>query len=436
MPRRSLPHSMPTSTARGSYWRSISAKPSSGTARHRTGRGQRDSRPDALKGCHPGPAPPGGLANRLARLSGFAFRGPPMPDQCLTVGGMLGRPVLFRNSPFQFFDGRRSVKRLFLVAEAKHLDAAVVRHHFLETQMGERSEVQQFVHRQRDNYLVFSGRHLQPAGVVSPAPAGGADGIAKDPKPGLVSIDAFLVGCPARERPHRLDGLCNIIGGGLPRRLIMRTDAADDFERRLFHACEPPLGEIRFCGRPGRGQQEDKQHNYDGQDAHHGTSSEAKPTPGQNIKRKSRASPISRPLLISARRVPQFGNNDGLELPARIFVPPYNCGRTIGRRKKHRQTPQAISAASRRWLYGVVIQARASRWAMAISTSDISSATSRRSRMASARPFRAARLNHLCAATRLTTPERPLAQYRPRSNSTSGIALACTGVAASRSMCP
>jgi len=57
-----------------------------------------------------------------------------------------------------------------------------------------------------------------------------------------------------------------------------------------------------------------------------------------------------------------------------------------------------------------VIQARASRWAAAISTSDIISATSRRREIASARPFSAARLNHLWAATRLTTPERPLAQ--------------------------
>src|SRR5258706_11187361 len=40
-----------------------------------------------------------------------------------------------------------------------------------------------------------------------------------------------------------------------------------------------------------------------------------------------------------------------------------------------------------------VIQARASRWAMAISTSDMISATSRRSGIASVRPFRAARLN-------------------------------------------
>jgi hypothetical protein len=57
-----------------------------------------------------------------------------------------------------------------------------------------------------------------------------------------------------------------------------------------------------------------------------------------------------------------------------------------------------------------VIQARASRWAVAISASDIIAATSRRIEMASARPFRAARLNHLWAATRFTTPERPLAQ--------------------------
>src|ERR1700716_82395 len=74
-----------------------------------------------------------------------------------------------------------------------------------------------------------------------------------------------------------------------------------------------------------------------------------------------------------------------------------------------------------------VIQVRASRWAIAISTSDMISATSRRSGIASVRPFRAARLNHVCAATRLTTPERPLAQYSPRSNSTSGVALASTG---------
>jgi hypothetical protein len=92
--------------------------------------------------------------------------------------------------------------------------------------------------------------------------------------------------------------------------------------------------------------------------------------------------------------------------------------------------------AGRSKLQCAVIQARASRWAVAISASDIISATSRRRQIASVRPFSAARLNHLWAATRLTTPERPLAQYRPRSNSTSGIAVASTGVAASRSMCP
>jgi hypothetical protein len=102
----------------------------------------------------------------------------------------------------------------------------------------------------------------------------------------------------------------------------------------------------------------------------------------------------------------------------------------------------ALPTASRRCDTGrpsvqcAVIQARASRCAVAISASDIIAATSRRIEMASARPFSAARLNHLWAATRFTTPERPLAQYRPRSNSTSGIAVASTAMAASRSICP
>src|ERR1700743_804806 len=65
---------------------------------------------------------------------------------------------------------------------------------------------------------------------------------------------------------------------------------------------------------------------------------------------------------------------------------------------------------SRKRVQCVVIQSRASRCAAAISVSDISSATSRRIRTASERPLRAARLNHLCAAIRLTTPERPLDQ--------------------------
>ena len=70
----------------------------------------------------------------------------------------------------------------------------------------------------------------------------------------------------------------------------------------------------------------------------------------------------------------------------------------------------AVEGRPARLAQCVVIQALASRWAVAISTSDIISATSRRMEIASVRPFRAARLNHLCAATRLTTPERPLAQ--------------------------
>jgi hypothetical protein len=83
--------------------------------------------------------------------------------------------------------------------EAMHLDAAVVWHHFLETQMCERSEMQQFAHRQLDADFVFSGCHLQLADVVSPPPAGGTDGIAEDPEPSMVSINALFVGRPARE---------------------------------------------------------------------------------------------------------------------------------------------------------------------------------------------------------------------------------------------
>lgn len=99
-------------------------------------------------------------------------------------------------------------------------------------------------------------------------------------------------------------------------------------------------------------------------------------------------------------------------------------------RQKHvmRRTAIFLNPPPIQW---ALIQALASRWAVAISTSDIISAISRRMGIASVRPFKAARLNHLCAATRLTTPERPHAQYSPRSNRTSGIAFASTGVAAS-----
>src|SRR6266851_1889936 len=310
--------------------------------------------------------------------------------------------------------------------------------------MSQRGEMQEIVQRQRDMDLVVSRRrHLRLADVVSPAPAGGADGIAEYPKPGLVPIDAFFVGRPARERRYRFDGLGHIIRRRLTRLLIVRTDAPDDFERRFLHARKPPLGEIGFCGRPGRGQQKDKQDNQDGQDAHRGTSSETKPTPGQNSKRKRRASPMRVGCFRFPRGVfPSPRNNCGLKLPAGVFASTYNSGEVVDQREKNR--PNAAKLSGRRFLprsgalspYCVVIQARASRCAMAISTSDIISATSRRSGTASARPFRAARLNHLCAATRLTTPERPLAQYRPRSNSTSGIAFASTAIAVSRSMCP
>jgi hypothetical protein len=99
-------------------------------------------RPSELRTClGRGQAPPPAFNNvtldehpagSLA-LGALALRRPPVPDQGLAVGGVLARPVLFRNSPFQPLDGKRYLKRLLLVAEAMHLDAAVVRHHFLET---------------------------------------------------------------------------------------------------------------------------------------------------------------------------------------------------------------------------------------------------------------------------------------------------------------
>jgi hypothetical protein len=116
--------------------------------------------------------------------------------------------------------------------------------------------------------------------------------------------------------------------------------------------------------------------------------------------------------------------------------------RPIARSKYCRATRRGLSmlrswtkrkALTRNWGFAVFSASSSrhglSRCAIAISASDISSAISRR-------PFSAARLNHLCAATRSTIPERPLAQYMPRSNSTSGIAFASTGVAASKSNCP
>src|ERR1700694_5102542 len=90
-------------------------------------------------------------------LSACALQRPPVPDQGLTIAGMVGRPVLFRNGPLQPLDGPRSLERVFLAVEAMHLDAAVVWHHFLETQMGERSEMQQFADRQLDADLSSPG---------------------------------------------------------------------------------------------------------------------------------------------------------------------------------------------------------------------------------------------------------------------------------------
>ena len=133
---------------------------------------------------------------------------------------MFDTAARLRNGPLQPLDGLSSLQRVGLVAEAEHLDAAIVRHHLLETEMGQRSELQQFVDRQFEANFFAPGRcHLQLADVIALAPAGGADGVAKDPEPGLISIDVFLVVGRARECLDGFDGPGDVIGeAGRPAR--------------------------------------------------------------------------------------------------------------------------------------------------------------------------------------------------------------------------
>src|SRR5450756_1952648 len=86
--------------------------------------------PNRMAASHQGRAPE--PDRRQPGSSAFALQRPPVPDQCLTIGGEFEGPVWFRNSRFQPLDGVRSLERMVLAAEAVHLDAAVVRHHFLE----------------------------------------------------------------------------------------------------------------------------------------------------------------------------------------------------------------------------------------------------------------------------------------------------------------
>src|SRR5450756_1142182 len=135
----------------------------------------------------------------FAASGALALRRPPVPDQCLPIGGMVEWPVLFRNRLFQPFEGKGSRQRVVLAVETLHLDAAVVGHHFPETEMRQRGEVLELADRQVDADLVCRGRHLQLAGLVALAPAGGADGIAEDPEPGLESKNALLATRASRE---------------------------------------------------------------------------------------------------------------------------------------------------------------------------------------------------------------------------------------------
>src|ERR1700730_4580323 len=127
-----------------------------------------------------------------AGLSALALQRPPVLDQFLPIGGVIKRPEFFRNSLFQPLDGARSLDCVVLAAKAIHLDATIVWHHLLEAQMSKRGEMQQFADRKIDADSVCFGCHLPLARVVSLAPASGADGIAEDPKPRMVSKKALF----------------------------------------------------------------------------------------------------------------------------------------------------------------------------------------------------------------------------------------------------
>lgn len=122
----------------------------------------------------------------------------------------------FRNGLFQALDGGSSSKRLLLAVEAVHFDAAIVGHHFPEAQMGERGEMQEFADRQLDADLVIPRRHPQLAGVIPLAPAGGADGIAKNPEPGVVAMNVLFAAAAWGEGFYRFDRLGDVLGGCWP----------------------------------------------------------------------------------------------------------------------------------------------------------------------------------------------------------------------------
>jgi hypothetical protein len=136
-----------------------------------------------------------------------------VPDQRSAIGAVIGGLMLLRDKPFQLLDGVRAFEREVLAVEAVHLDTAIVRHHLLEAEMGERAQVHQFADRKIDPDAVVPRRHQLPAGVISLAPADGADGVAEDPEPGLIAIDALFVGRPARERADGLDRPADMFGG-------------------------------------------------------------------------------------------------------------------------------------------------------------------------------------------------------------------------------
>src|SRR5450756_1546177 len=104
----------------------------------------------------------------------------------------------------------------------------------------------------------------------------------------------------------------------------MAADAADDFARRLFHAGEPALQEIRSRGRPCREEQDKEQHEYDGQDIHPQDLTRSEPDAPAKIstaQRRALPTAVGRCLISGLVRSPDR-NNCGLRLPACVFWAP------------------------------------------------------------------------------------------------------------------
>jgi hypothetical protein len=192
-------------------------------------------------------------------LGALALRRPPVPDQRLATVGMTGRPLRLRSGALQPLHGPRSLQRVGLIAEAEHLDAAIVRHHLLETRWA--------------NEVSCSNSSIDRS----------------------TRIFSLWQASSAICRRH---SLC----------------ASRQHRRRRQRSSAGPGIDRRFSGsrrRPGRSEQQNQQDDDDARNIHDRTSAETNPTPRPGFGRKGRAPPIeSRSLQIFRELCPQH-RHDG-----------------------------------------------------------------------------------------------------------------------------